>query len=341
MKMLKPQPKQHIVGRRWVGRPQDALNVFSWQTPSGRRTLAGVRMLLSTVGEVSNVGTNLLDHGIRAAEKLSFRQKYLPNRLRHYRGQKRVAILFHGYAQGRAAFETMERVLSSPLFGIFPVSAGYQPYSQDIRLSAEQERERIEWILSRTDAEELIFIGHSQGGLVIRDLIQRQQFVDRLTNCVFLATPHMGTWAGVAGHVHGVVTKIAGLLNKRLRVSGESGKQMIPGSEFLRSLNQRPLPEGVSFTNIYNYIDPLVWPAKYARLPYPEAHNVLVMKIGHLQTLYDLQELEIILRSLFEGHTEDADFTQRIVGQEQLETRAIELEGEEDTYEEVVASGRG
>ena len=338
MELLKHQPKQHIVGRRFLSKKADGTSVFSWQAPSGRRSLARVRMLLSMFGEASNISTNILDHTVRLAERVSFRQKYLPNRLRHYSGQKRLAVLIHGYAQGRASFETMERVLSSPLFGIFPLSSGYQPYSQDIRVSAEQERERIEWILARTDVQEVIFIGHSQGGLVIRDLIQRQQFTENVRNCIFLATPHMGTWAATLGLLHGGFTATLGLINKRLRVEGESARQMIPGSRFLLKLNERPLPMGITYTNIYNYLDPLVWPAEYARLPYPEANNVLFMKIGHLQTLYDLQELEIILRSLMEPKPDDDDFTARIVGEAQLETRAIELEGEDGRYEEVVAS---
>ncbi len=339
MKVFSKQPRQHIVGRRWRSFRSDGTSVYRWQAPSGRRTLAGLRMLLSTFGEVSNVGTNVLDHAVRLVERVSFRQKYLPNRLRHYSGQKRVAVLFHGYGQGRAAFETMERVLSSPLFDVFPVSAGYQPYSQDIRISAEQERDRIEYILSHTDAKELVFIGHSQGGLVIRDLVQRQQFTENVKQCIFLATPHMGTWAALAGYAHGIATAALGLIHPKLKVEGESGRQMVPGSEYLRALNERPLPPSIAYTNVYNYIDPLVWPAQYARLPYPEAHNILVMKIGHLQTLYDLQELEIILRALMEPKPDVEDFSARIVGEAQLETRAIELDGDAaHTYEEVVAS---
>jgi len=325
------------VGRRYGTEPHGP-NLFHWQSTSGRRTLAGVRMMLSTFGELSNIGTNLLDHALRATERLTFREKYLPNRLERYEGQKRLAVLFHGYFQGRAAFETMERVLSSPIFGIYPVSAGYQPYSQDIRKSAEQERSRIEYILSRTDVEEIIYIGHSQGGLVIRDLVQRQGFTDRLKHCVFLATPHMGTWAAVGGHVHRAATKALGMFSKRLRVEGESGRQMIPGSRFLETLNSMPLPSGASFTNIYNFIDPLVWPARFARLPYQEAHNVLVMKIGHLQTLYDLQELEIILRSILTPDPHEADFRARILCElGLLETR--EIEGDSERYEELVVEG--
>ncbi|MBN1945259.1 MAG: alpha/beta fold hydrolase [Bradymonadales bacterium] len=336
MPLLRQIPKQEIVGRWSVG-PQTPATVYRFQSPSGRRKLAGLRMALSVFSELSNLGINLLDHAVDFAEQVSFGEKYLPNRLRHYRGQKRLVVLVHGYAQGRAAFETMERLLSTPFFDIFPITAGYQPYSQDIRTSAEQERERIEYILARTDIEEIALVGHSQGGLVIRDIIQRQQFTDRVRHCVFLATPHMGTWAGVAGYLHGAVASVLGTMWKKARIEGESGKQMIPQSAFLRSLNERDLPGGIAYTNLYNYIDPLVWPASYARLPYPQAHNILVLKIGHLQVLYDLQELEIVLRALMLERPEESDFASEVVGVgEVLETR--DILGESAQYGEVVAT---
>lgn len=337
MEMFNYPVRQTVVGRRWMAKRNDGTSVYSWQPPSGRRTLARVRMLLSFFGEMSNIGSNALDHAVRAVERVSFRQKYLPNRLRQYQGQQRLAVLFHGYGQGRAAYASMERVLSSPLFDIFPVASGYHPYSQDIRLSAEQERERIEYIQARTDVQEVFLIGHSQGGLVVRDLIQRLQYTEKVSHCVFLATPHMGTWAALAGKIHGVATAVAGTLFQRFRIEGESANQMIPGSSYLRALNERQLPDGIAYTNIYNYMDPLVWPPSYARLPYEQAHNILMMKIGHLQPLYDLQELELILRCLLMAGAEQLGFTERLVGdQALLETR--DIEGEMARYEEVVAS---
>jgi hypothetical protein len=294
-------------------------------------------MLLTTFGEFSNIGTNLLDHGVRLAERIKFKQKYLPNRLKKYRGQKKLAILYHGYAQGRAAFETMERVLSSPLFGFFPITSGYQPYSQDIRVSAAEEVKQLERIRRETDAEEVYLIGHSQGGLLIREIIQGIGYTEDIKHCLFLGTPHMGTWAGLAGFAHQALVSTASYFLPRVKVKGESARQMIPGCKFLRTLNAKPLPSGISYTNIYNYIDPLVWPASYARLPYQEAHNVLMMKIGHLQMLYDLQELEIILRTLMEPDITGQKFMDLVLGDSALETRGIQIENTESQFEELVA----
>jgi len=57
----------------------------------------------------------------------------------------------------------------------------------------------------------------------------------------------------------------------------------------------------VDYTSIYTYIDPVVWPSSNARLPYREANNILLRKIGHMQTLYDFQAIELILKTLILG----------------------------------------
>ena len=120
-------------------------------------------------------------------------------------------------------------------------------------------------------------------------------------------------------------------------INSESAFQMLPGSKLLRSLNESPLPSGISYTNIYNYIDPLVWPPAYARLPYPEANNILIKKIGHLQPLYDVQELEIILRSLLVEEEDDRKRGLLILrDQDVIEERY--LSGMEKEYGEFVTS---
>lgn len=304
----------------------------------GRRTLANVRMALTLASEGYYLGKNYTDHVVRLTERLLFGEKYLPDRLRHYRGQRKVAMLYHGYLQGRAAFERLERLLESEVFNIFGISGGYQPYSQDIRRSAEYERRVLDFVLRETDVQELYLIGHSQGGLVVRTVAQRLDPPASLKKCICLATPHMGTWAAVAGAVNRVVTRAAGLLPNLPAVEGESAFQMLPGSPFLAELNRTPLPGGVDFLNLYNKLDPLVWPSRYARLPYSEATNVLLKKVGHMQPLYDYQELDIMLRALLTSAGDrQRSFAQGVLaGQEVLERRV--MGSGPDQYAEYVTS---
>lgn len=306
--------------------------------PGGRKTLANVRMALTLASESYYATKNAIDHAVRLTERLFFGEKYLPNRLRQYRGQKKLAFMYHGYMQGRAAFERLERVLGSEIFNIFGISGGYQPYSQDIRRSADYERRVMDWVLAETDAEEVYLIGHSQGGLVIRTLVQKMMAPPQVKKCIFLATPHMGTWAALAGVPHRLATKALGMVPTMPNIVGESGLQMLPGSPFLADLNRAPLPGGMEFLNLYNRLDPVVWPSRYARLPYREATNLLLKKVGHLQPLYDYQELDIMLRALLTpvgtAHSRFED--EVLAGQEVLERRV--MGSGEEQYEEIVTS---
>ena len=121
-------------------------------------------------------------------------------------------------------------------------------------------------------------------------------------------------------------------------VHGESAFQMLPGSPLLADLNRAPLPGGVDFLNLYNRLDPVVWPSRYARLPYREATNLLLKKVGHLQPLYDYQELDILLRALLtpagRAHSRFEDDV--LEGQEVLERRVMGTGDEQ--YEEIVTS---
>ena len=325
--------------RRQSGVKDEANTVLYEPGTSDRRRLSSLRMWLSTIEESYFVTKNVVDHAVGLGERVTFGEKYLPRRLSRYKGQKRVAFLYHGYAQGRWAFERLERLLEAEPFDVFSISGGYQPYSQDIRLSAEYELRTLQYVLTQVDAEEVTLIGHSQGGLIVRTLLQRLGVaaVAPVTRAICLCTPHMGTWAAVAGTLHGVAAHLVSRLpGVRVKLEGESALQMIPGSAFLEDLNARPLPQGIQYTNLYNIIDPLVWPPQYARLPYPEATNVLFKKIGHLHALYDLQEMEVILRSILVRHDDPAEQARAILeAQPLLEERA--LKGEDTSFDEYVA----
>lgn len=282
-----------------------------------REALSRIRMALSLMSEAHNMAKTSLDHVVRAAEKVYFGQDYLDSRLKAYHGQKRAVFLYHDYFQGRPAFERFERLLDSPLFDLFPIAGGYQPYSQDLRISAEYERRVIDQVLAATDIEEISLVGHSQGGIVARYLLQ-ELAAPKVKRCVFLATPHRGTYSGYIGYPHRLATLALSALPAFPNVSGESALQLLPGSSFLDRLNSLDLPAGVEYTSIYNYLDPLLIPARYGRMPYPQAHNILMMKIGHYHSLYDQQETEIVLRALVLGQSAFADFRNTILGGQEL-----------------------
>ncbi|MFH1807814.1 MAG: hypothetical protein ABIJ09_03660 [Pseudomonadota bacterium] len=292
-----------------------------------REALSKIRMSLSLITEAYNIAKNSLDHAVRVAENFYFGQDYLDQRLGAYRGQKKAVFLYHGYLQGRPSFERFERLLDSPLFDLFPVAGGYQPYSQDIRISAEYEHRVIERVLAETEVEEVYIVGHSQGGIVARTMVQ-ELGVPKLKRCVFLTVPHRGTWSGLFGYMHRAGTLALSALPRVPHIVGESGLQLLPGSRFLDHLNSLELPAGVEYTSLYNWLDPFVLPARYGRMPYPQAHNILMMKIGHYHPLYDSQEFEITLRALVVGQQAFGDFRHSVLGgQDVLDNAAPTRDG--------------
>ena len=305
-----------------------------------RPYMSNLRMLISTLGETYYIAKNVTDHAVGFTERLVFGEKYLHQRLKEYRGQKKIAFLYHGYLQARAGYERMEHFLESDLFNIFAISGGYQPYSQDIRLSAEHEAHILEYVLSQVEAEEVFLIGHSQGGLVIRYMLQKMGLARKhpeISQAITLHTPNMGSYIASVGFAHKAATSALGRVVPGFpTIRGESAMQMIPGSSFLRDLNSQPLPPNVGWTSIYSYIDPLVWPARFARMPYPEATNILLKKIGHVSPLYNIQVFELILKTMLltpKGQrTEDSTIIDRDV----LMKKRLQRMGRK--FEEIVRS---
>jgi hypothetical protein len=91
----------------------------------------------------------------------------------------------------------------------------------------------------------------------------------------------------------------AGLIPYVPKVRGESGVQLLPGSDFLKELNSQPLPENTQFTSVHYALDPMIWPPTNAILPYPEAENHFINKVGHAQPLYCSRATRIAIRALY------------------------------------------
>jgi hypothetical protein len=79
---------------------------------------------------------------------------------------------------------------------------------------------------------------------------------------------------------------------------------LVPGSDFLKELNSRPLPEGVKFTSLHYAFDPMITPPQHAVLPYAEAENIFINKVGHAQPLYCSRAAQIALKTLYGDEAE-------------------------------------
>ncbi len=130
---------------------------------------------------------------------------------------------------------------------------------QDLTTSGRQLEERIDEVLEATGRNNLHLVGHSLGGLIIRDVLQNRGRSERIAACATLGTPHQGT-----------LTSIVALLRPACR-------QMIPGSRFLRELDDKPLD--VPFINVFASRDSLVVP--YGNACFPPAENHRIRFGGH------------------------------------------------------------
>jgi triacylglycerol lipase len=176
----------------------------------------------------------------------------------------RPIVLVHGMADNRAIFAVLTRGLRRRGFRNV-VSLNYSPATNDIRAAARLLHAEIEALVAQTGHERIHLIGHSLGGLIARYYVQRLDGDQRVDTLVTLGTPHSGTL-------------VAHLLPMKL------GRQLRPGSDLLRELEQ-PAPGCTTrFVAYWSALDQLVIPQQNARLQHPDliADSIQVQGVGHM-----------------------------------------------------------
>jgi pimeloyl-ACP methyl ester carboxylesterase len=144
-------------------------------------------------------------------------------------------LLIHGYLATRGSLHLMERnlarrghvVMSYPLG---PINLG------DIRDSAGLIARKVESVVAQTGVKQIDIVGHSMGGLVGLYYLKRLGGRHRVRRLVLLGTPARGTWSALLG----LFTAPLGL----------ASLQLLPGSPFLRDLDESPIPDGVRVISI-------------------------------------------------------------------------------------------
>ncbi len=275
----------------------------AWLLPPNRY-LANIKLGLSVLEEAFFVAKNFVDGTVEVSGKVLYEDDYHQRRLDQYNGEKHLVVLVPGYMQPQSGLERLERSLSNELFDAFTYIWADFPYSQDIRRSADQLYEVVHDLAANTRASEIYLVGHSQGGLIIRSMVQCKANMElAVRKCLFLSTPHQGTWTALAAITHGGIRKAMNIVPYVRKVKGESGLQLIPGSEFLSYLNSCPLPKNIRFASIYYALDQLIWPPTNAVFPYPEAENHYINKVGHAMPLYCGRAVQIAIRFLYGNST--------------------------------------
>ncbi len=155
----------------------------------------------------------------------------------------------------------------------------------EVRRSARLLGEQVELILSRSGHTRCDLVGVSLGGLLGLRYVLDLGGAARVRRLVALGTPVRGSWAAAAA---------VGLLGP----IAPAARQCLPGSDFLRSLQDRELPAEVEIISVYGSFDPVA-PASRCSIPgarnieirtfpQPLAHQSLIASSAALRTLVGL-----------------------------------------------------
>jgi len=207
-------------------------------------------------------------------------------------------VFVHGFMQG-AGFSLSHKKYAKKEGENNIVSFIYKNSLQDIRTTAMELEDFIkERLMKRSPAKEFTLVGHSQGGLVCRYLVERRTELEidhpTIKRVVTLGTPFQGT--KYIKHIRPLVSLFDHKGLEQMRNEPET-------SNFLKELNKEPL--SVPYVSIYTVFDEIVEPADSSFLK--GATNIKLgegkyshIKVGHAGLL-DNYEVYKIIKDAVEG----------------------------------------
>jgi pimeloyl-ACP methyl ester carboxylesterase len=144
-------------------------------------------------------------------------------------------LLIHGYLATRGSVHLLERRLTEMSYVVMTYPLG-PVHLGDIRDSSTFIARKVRSLIAQTGVEKVDIVAHSMGGLVALDYVKRGGGWQHVRRLVLLGTPARGTWSALFG-----------LLAAPL---GRGGRQLLPGSAFLRELEQAPMPPGPEVVSV-------------------------------------------------------------------------------------------
>ena len=186
----------------------------------------------------------------------------------------RLVLLVHGLDEPGSIWDDLAVELAA---AGYTVARFEYPNDQDIASSTELFARWLEQ-LNQAGAQDIDLVCHSMGGLVARDVLTRDTYYagnaranDRLpsiTRLIMLGTPNQGSpWAGLrfVGEIREQILRawenqdlsITSAARSVADGTGLAGRDLTPGSDFLKDLNARPLPQNVAITLIIGAVTPV------------------------------------------------------------------------------------
>jgi pimeloyl-ACP methyl ester carboxylesterase len=183
--------------------------------------------------------------------------------------ERPCVVLIHGLDDPGKVWMNLAPTLSDENIDVWEM--GY-PNDQSIRDSAWLFHDELKRLRTLGIAR-INVVAHSMGGLVSRELLTNPEIaasekaqageLPRVTGLIMVGTPNHGSELArfrLVGEIRDQwVNLTAGgghLLRGILDGAGEAKIDLLPGSQFLETLNQRPHPEGVTMLIIAGVITP-------------------------------------------------------------------------------------
>ena len=193
------------------------------------------------------------------------------SRLPRFDRQKPILLLVHGLYLNRASCFYLHWRLKQSNHHI--VSINLPPWRGLERLTECIDR-TVSALHQQGFTGPIDLVGHSLGGIIARNYVQRRGGDQHIRHCITIAAPHYGS-------------KIVPF------ALSELARQLSPRSQFIEQLSQSPWPQHVGFFSIFSPTDSIVLPP--GRNRHEHATNIEVMHSGHTSLLYHHETYRHIL----------------------------------------------
>jgi pimeloyl-ACP methyl ester carboxylesterase len=146
---------------------------------------------------------------------------------------------YWGYDVIEVNFDGLARTVDSP-----------RKYAEKVEVRVQEMYDTLE---QEYEGAEIVVVGHSMGGMVARYFVEKLGYEEQVDRILTFGSPHQGTLIAVPFG---------------LPIFGSKGaRDLSPGSQFLRTLNEPGLADGVEYCAVYTLNDPMMIPRKNAALP--------------------------------------------------------------------------
>ncbi|MCP4872850.1 MAG: hypothetical protein GY898_29520 [Proteobacteria bacterium] len=184
-------------------------------------------------------------------------------------------VLLQGFGTGPILMNPLARVLEAEgLTCSVPRLGGMLGYLQT-RSVRRSGRALADLLRELPPGSRPWLIGHSVGGIIARDAVQRAGGAGSVGGVITVGCPHRGTPVAF-----GAIALGLGLLSR-------SPWQMTPGARTIRRLNALPWPPDVPLVSLLSRAD-LLCPPRFGRVPFADGDHVRneeVAPLGHTQML--------------------------------------------------------